>query len=73
MVPFKDRVQLSQGYRATTTGQFTFHHYVPTSFLYLSDPPQKHESLSHLGSTQWFEPRSPGLGIQNLKDKAIAP
>ena len=41
-----DGVQLSQGYRATLTRQFTFYYSVPMIFWYSFNRPRKDERLS---------------------------
>ena len=43
---FMDRVQLSQGYRATTKRQFAFYYSVSRSSWYSTDRPRKDERLS---------------------------
>ena len=47
---FMDRVQLSQGYRATTRRQFTFYHSVTRSSWYSFNQSRKDERLSSLRS-----------------------
>ena len=42
---FMDRVQLHQGYRATTRRQFTFNHLVPRISWYSFDQPWKDKRL----------------------------
>ena len=70
---FMDGVQLSQSYRATSRRQFTFYSSVPNISQYSFNRLWEDERLSQLGATQWFEPGTPGLGIECHKQYAIAP
>ena len=56
---FMDGVQLPQGYRATTTKQFTFYHLVHRNFWYSFDRPRKEEKAeSTLEPPSSFEHRT---------------
>ena len=68
---FMDGVQLSQSNRTTMKRQFTFYHLVPKTFLYLSTSEGWKAELT-LEPPSGFEPRTPGLGIQQLNHKATA-
>ena len=62
-----DGVQLSWGYRATTTKQFTFCHIVPRSSWYSVDQPQKDARLNQ----PWRHPVLLNLGPLDLESRAL--
>ena len=62
-----DGVQLSQGYRATTTWQFTLYHQVPRNSWYSFDRPRKGERLSR----PWSYPVFLNTGPLNFESRGL--